>query len=546
MHNPVAHYLSDIYLLLDRQPNLTTGTLRKLAASEDGQTAMNGAILLAARQYRTRQYADAAQILSTHLHTRGYLPMQAVLLLLALRDTVGETAAIPNDLLTYGCGAVQRGEGIAGAEAISLAFVEDARMSMHLIQTPAAIRQAARSYESIAANLRRPTAIPHADSPLRVGIVVANLVDHLVAYSNRALFFARFIDPSRFRLFVYSSENMCRRLRMLPFPHAAPPSTLTAPSYLAELHDRNVPVFLTPTDCPLLDAAQSLTDQIARDGIDVLLLQSGVTMPIDWLACRLAPVPVKMQIHIGLSALVPGLDLTLFDNAVNMEREKTSWPDGTGEVCLMRRGTDIDALDRQEPLARDTAGIPEDAVVIGVLSNELTARLTGAYLEVLSRVLRERPQAWFMPVGGAQLPEAAQQYFMQCGVLQRVVHLPAQHQVGRALKMMDIYASEFPVSGSQAVVEAMACGLPVAALRAGVSHYASIGADLIGPDAAIPNHTPEAYAERLREWIDHPDQRQQAGASMRRRALSEFHVRDFVHHVCDTGQRLFNQKKSTP
>lgn len=545
--NSVGEYLAGIYAMLDRHPQLTEKALLELAGSADGQSAQHGAVLLAARRYRSGNSAGAVDALAAHLRERGPLPVQALLLLMILREAVGQAEEIPGDLLAYGCAAIQSGEDQAvGAEAVSLALVEDAKSAMRLIQDPKMVQQAAAAYERIATGLPRPVWVPHPDDvQLRVGIIVANLVDHLVAYSNRALFFARYLDATRYRLFVYSSENMCHRQRVLPFPHGAPPSVTTSPAYQAELRARGVPLFVTPPEGTLIEAAQRLAEQLARDGIDILLLQSGVTMPIDWLACRLAPAPVKMQIHIGLSALVPGLDLTLFDNAVNLERERAAWPAGAGEPRLMRRGTDLDALDRQPPLDRASLGIPGDAVVIGVLSNDLAKRLSGDYLMTLTQVLEARPQTWFMPVGGSQLPEPAQRLLVEHGVLSRVVHLPAQRQVGSALKVMDVYAAEFPVSGSQAVVEAMACGLPVAAMCVGASHYASIGADLIGRDAAVTEATPEAYEARLLDWVDHPDSRRQAGASMRCRAEAEFHVKDFVRRVCETGEALLRRKNGT-
>ena len=545
--NSVSEYLAGVYAMLDRHPQLTEKALIELAGGTDGPSAQHGAVLLAARRYRSGNSSGAVDALAVHLRERGPLPVQALLLLMILREAVGQAEEIPGDLLAYGCTAIQSGEEPAvGAEAVSLALVEDAKGAMRLIQDTRAVQRSAAAYERIATGLPRPVGISHPDdSRLRVGIIVANLVDHLVAYSNRALFFARYLDASRYRLFVYSSENMCHRQRVLPFPHGAPPSAATSPAYQAELRARGIPLFLTPHEGTLIDAAQRLAEQLARDGIDILLLQSGVTMPVDWLACRLAPAPVKMQIHIGLSALVPGLDLTLFDNAVNLERERFAWPAGAGEPRLMRRGTDLDALDVQAPLNRSMHGIPADAVVIGVLSNDLAKRLSGDYLMTLIRVLKLRPQAWFMPVGGSHLPETAQRLLAENGVISRVVHLPAQRQVGSALKVMDVYAAEFPVSGSQSVVEAMGCGLPVAAMCVGASHYASIGADLIGRDAAITEATPEAYTARLLDWVDHPDTRRQAGASMRRRAEAEFHVKDFVRQVCETGEVLFRRKNGT-
>ena len=234
----------------------------------------------------------------------------------------------------------------------------------------------------------------------------------------------------------------------------------------------------------------------------------------------------------------PGLNLTLYDNAVNMEREKAFWPDDAGEVRFLRQGTDIDAFDALPAAARPEYGLPEKAVLIGVLSNHLEKRLSEAYLDAIGGVLQRNASAWFVPIGGNGLPPHAGEHLEGFGVLERVRAIPVQREPGRALKMLDIYANEFPVGGSQAVVEAMVCGLPIVAMRSDTTHVGSTGADIVGPPHAIEQPDAAAYERLLERWVNDAGSRKAAGAAMRMRALKEYSIRDYVRRVAQMGAEI--------
>ncbi|MBI3987159.1 MAG: hypothetical protein HY343_09575, partial [Lentisphaerae bacterium] len=210
--------------------------------------------------------------------------------------------------------------------------------------------------------------IENRKSKILVALVVPNLVDDIVAYSKRVQYFARYLDPEKYRLHVYSTENFSGRENPL-FPyHCARYSTeQTGKNIIAELKERGVPVTLGTRQAPFAAAARELAGKLEQDGIQIVVFQGGLACPIDWLVARWSRVPLKAAIHIGSSMLVPGMDVTFFDNAVNIEREKDWWPPNVGERAVLRKGADIEELDRQPAHPRALWNIPDDAVVIGLL-----------------------------------------------------------------------------------------------------------------------------------------------------------------------------------
>jgi glycosyltransferase involved in cell wall biosynthesis len=533
--------LNQILAVLKAHPEFTPEAAHELMDNPDPAQAMRGFIMAAAMRHEAEDHAGAMDLIGRAASRFGVLPIPLFVLQLAIRYLAGEDRKVPSDFLDYGCRAVAAGQDDLGTEAIGTAFVEDADRWLDLVYRMDQVRRAAAAYEQVATRLRPqvpPRASRPAGEPLRVGLLVANLVDDVVAYSKRVLDFVRYLDPAQYRCFVYSSENMCFRQRFLPTRCFAQPSEVWAPKTLAELERRGVPVFLASRSTPTGATAVSIARRLAEDAVDILVFQSGPGMPIDWLASRLAPVPAKIHIHIGAATCQPGLNLTVYDNAVNMEREKAFWPSDAGEVLFLRQGTDLDALDALPTAARPDFDLPERAVLIGVLSNHLDKRLSPAYLDVIGEVLQRHAAAWFVAIGGEGLPPAAREHLEGFGVLERVRSIPSQREPGRVLKMLDIYANEFPVGGSQAVVEAMACGLPVAALRSDTTHVGSTGADIVGPPYAVESPDPAAYGRLLERWVVDAGARRAAGAALRRRAEQEFSIRDYVRRVAGLGADL--------
>jgi glycosyltransferase involved in cell wall biosynthesis len=366
-----------------------------------------------------------------------------------------------------------------------------------------------------------------------VALVVPNLVDYIVASTKRVLHFARHADRSRFRLSVVVTENLSQRdSPMFPFGCSGGRTEITGAHTLNRLRDLGVPVYLAPRSTRFVDSARDLALRLDADGVDVVLAQSSLACPIDWLALHMARVPVKAAIHTGCSLFMPGMDVTFFDNPANLDRECAWWRPENGERVLLPKGADLDEMEKQSPYSRSSFGIPESATVIGTLSNHLRERLSGVYMDMIADVLRARPEAWFLAFGSDSLPDKLA-HFHARAVADRIRFGGRQSQAESAIKVLDIYANEFPVGGSQSVIEAMACGVPVVALRWSDAHAGSVGAEMAGPEFSFDRRSVRYYAQRLLDWIDRPEERRAAARTQRRRAETRFSVCDYVTRILE-------------
>lgn len=541
--NPHESDLAQISVLIREHKDYTPKQIAQWAASTDAATAHRGLAMQTASLYSDGRLNDALHLLVSAQARFSVLPPSLFTLLFHLHFLTGRTADLPELCLTYGQRAIEQGLFDIGLEAMQLGLIHD-RTGVIYHNAPRLI-QSIEHYETVAQNLARYPRRPRrtGDSLLRIGMLVANLIDHFVAYSNRVIHFARHLDTERFRLFVYCSEGFALRSHQLPMLMAAKPTSDAAPVYLQELNARGIPVHIAQTDTSIALSASAIARRIQDDQIDILIHQSSPQIPLDWLVTRLASVPAKLHIHIGTSIYQRELDVTLFDNAINMKREAATWPAYAGRQTLLRRGPDIDAFDAVAPMDRNSAGIPENAILIGTMSNHLAERLSPAYLNVMKDVLQAEPDAWLAAIGG-RVPAHVVDCFKKAGVSGRVRYLPQQTQPAAALKMLDIYVNEFPAGGSQSVVEAMVCGRPVVAMRCGNTHHESVGADIVGPPSAIETYDLLAFRDLILAWIRNPIQRRQVGAALRQRAEREFSIKDYVRKVCDLGAAIVSEKQA--
>jgi glycosyltransferase involved in cell wall biosynthesis len=401
-------------------------------------------------------------------------------------------------------------------------------------------------YDQIARRMRfvhRPPGEGPQRSSLRVAMVVPNLIDYVVAYTKRVLHFADRLDPERYELSVYVSENLtARESPLFPFGCRNGSSKDTGARTIEVLQKQRIPLYLGSNTTGFTQTAGTIAGQLVRDRIDIAIFQSGLACPIDWLAARIADIPVKLSIHTGCSLFLPGMDATFMDSPDDMEREADVWTSVHGNRILMHKGTDLKELRRYEAYRRSEFGIPPDAVVIGTMSNHLDARLSSPYMTVLADILKSHSDAWLLFFGAAELPEQMD-FFRTQGVGNRVKFGGKQSRSAPALKVLDIYANEFPVGGSQSVMEAIGCGLPVAAMKWSQAHAESVGAEIVGPEYAVPSRDPAAYARLIENWIVNPQQRHEAARKMLARAEQSFSVDSYVQRIMRHAEDIFRRKQ---
>ena len=494
-----------------------------------------GGLLRAAVLFRAGDEVSALDCLMQVRAEIGFSTLPIISNIVWLCGRLGREQEAAHACLDFGRDCFRMGYPDIGLEACSAAFILDSASTFELLRSPAHSRAAAELYEQVALSMpagnAQPAVVPAAAGPATVAMIVPNIVDHVVAYTKTTLHFARYIDRARYRLRVYSTENSAEREEPLfPYGPQVYRSETTGRAAIAELRSLDVPVFISSRRTPFRERAADLIARLAADNVKIAVFQTSLACPVDWLVARLAPLPVKAAIHIGSSLFNRGLAMTFYDNPANIEREDAFWPANAGDRILLNMGTDLAELDAQPARSRIDFGIPSDGVVIGVLSNHLDRRMSPEYMQAIALVLRENPNAWFLALGSGPIPEKMS-FFESAGVGGRVRFGGAQNKSGSALKALDIYANEFPVGGCCSVMEAMACELPIVAMRWSDAHAESAGAGLVGPPYAIKERNVEDYSRLLSKLVKDSAERRRMGNAMKDIARTRLSAGHYVSEV---------------
>lgn len=496
------------------------------------------------------QRGDSAAALSQLINCRemlGLIPLPVIANIVWLARNTHQEQLAAQECYRFARDAFRLAYPNLGMEAMTAAYILDGMGQFNLIRSPEILQKTGQLYAQAAVQAGLTWKKTSRDEqqnyePFHVAMIVPNLVDHVVAYTKRVLQFARCLDRSRFRMSVYVSENLsARESPGFPFGCTGGRSETSGAHTLSALGKMSIPVHLMSRKSPCLEAGRQLARRMEADQVDIAIFQSGMACPIDWLAAHTSAIPVKAGIHIGTSYYGAGLDLTFFDNAENLRRE-ANWSPADGERLVLPKGVDIDVIDAQPAIPRSRLRIPADAVIIGTMSNHLDQRLSPEYLAVIADILKRYPKAWFVPIGSSTLTEKLE-LFKQNGVADRVRFTGRQIMVGAALKMLDIYASEFPVGGSQSVMEAMACGVPIVAMKWSDAHAESIAAELVGEPCGIQERNIEQYTQQIDRLIEAPEARRYVGGQMRTLAEHKLSAPAYVQKVMEHCLSILHHKR---
>jgi glycosyltransferase involved in cell wall biosynthesis len=179
---------------------------------------------------------------------------------------------------------------------------------------------------------------------------------------------------------------------------------------------------------------------------------------------------------------------------------------------------DLEAITRIPPADRRVLGIPQGRILVVYVGRLAREKGLELLLEAFARACGSRPLHLLL-VGDGPERAGLERRVREAGISDRVTFAGARpHSEALAwMKASDVFmfASSTETHGL-AVVEAMACGLPVAAVEAmGTSETVTHGRTglLVDPD-------PEALAAAVVWLADHPDLRRRMGEQARAAALN--------------------------
>lgn len=213
----------------------------------------------------------------------------------------------------------------------------------------------------------------------------------------------------------------------------------------------------------------------------------------------------------------------------DIERTERHW---RGKFRKIYNGVDpIGPWTPEEALAfRRHEGIPPGAVVALCVSNFYPYKGHGDLVEAAARIVPAFPDVLFLLAGrDSGTMDATRKHARERGVEGSFLFLGSRSDVPDLLRASDLFVHPSREEGfSNAILEAMAAGLPVVACDVGGNPEAVVDGET---GRLVPARSPERLAEALLELIIDPGKRTAYGQAGRRRAEGVFSLDRMVAEI---------------
>jgi L-malate glycosyltransferase len=211
-----------------------------------------------------------------------------------------------------------------------------------------------------------------------------------------------------------------------------------------------------------------------------------------------------------------------------------------GRVVTIRNGVDpmygsAEARSRRAA-TRSALGLEPDHV--GILTVARLSREKGleSLLEAATSLAARRPEARFLWVGDGELRDDLELRVRQHELADRILILRDRRDVPELLGASDLFVLPSLSEGMpNAVLEAMAAGLPVVATSVGGTPEAVIEGET---GWLVPPGDPAALARAIGAALDDPDARARLGEAGRRRVQESFSLASYVGGFEDLYEEL--------
>jgi hypothetical protein len=356
----------------------------------------------------------------------------------------------------------------------------------------------------------------------RIGYVCSQIADDDGA-SRMPVGLARYCQGKDEQIYVYSTEAFVRRERQqfMQSTYLAP-SNKRGREMMEMLGRAEAQVWTAPTDGDAISAAKELANQIARDQIDILILDvTQADAAANLLACW-DVAPVKIAIARRSAIYCTTLQGCCYTDSEAHEADMAWWQSQEIKTWFVQEGVDASLLP-QAATQRSTFGIPESAVVLATASPDLDRAMNDSFIDCIVSILRSNPQAIFMAAGDGELT-AAKKRFEAAGMSRRVGWAPKRKDIASFLRIADVYLADFPMmpgsAGTCGIMSAMSVGCPIVAMK-GAAGCPSPAA-LAGEDCCVPLRDTAGYAQEVGKLIHEPAMRQAAGKLLQAKAQQQF------------------------
>jgi len=183
-----------------------------------------------------------------------------------------------------------------------------------------------------------------------------------------------------------------------------------------------------------------------------------------------------------------------------------------------------DARNRAEQ--RETLGLREDQVAFGCVARLTEVKRHCDLIDAFARLRTRVPAVRLFFIGDGPLRETLERQIAAAGVGDIVTLLGDRPEVEHLLPALDVATLVSSTEGmSNAILEAMACGLPMVASSVG-GNLQLVQDDVTG--LLVPPRQPELLAQALARMATSPELRQRMGHAARARIEREFSLDSMV------------------
>jgi len=215
------------------------------------------------------------------------------------------------------------------------------------------------------------------------------------------------------------------------------------------------------------------------------------------------------------------------------------------KVVTVHNGVELDRIDKERGAqCRRLLAIPQKAPVIITVGNLRRVKGVDVLLRAAAQICREIPQSVFIVVGRTTENGHFEELIRiktALGLNGNVKFIGERENVIPLLKASDVFCLPSRSEGfSNALIEAMACGLPCLATRVGGTSEAltdGVNGYLVEPD------NPQLLADRLLQLIRLPEKAKELGRAARQTIEQRFTYELMLRKITDVYGRLIGHTR---
>ena len=175
---------------------------------------------------------------------------------------------------------------------------------------------------------------------------------------------------------------------------------------------------------------------------------------------------------------------------------------------------------------RQAHALPPEQYLFGCAARMVPVKRHRDLIDAFARVARNHPRASLVLIGRGPLETELRDQVARQGLSDRVVFHGEEEDMPRILPLLDAFVLASSSEGlSNAIIEAMACGLPTIATAVG-GNTELVEAGLTG--FLVPPCSPDQIALTMAEFLTRPGLGQAMGRHARKRAVEHFSLAGMI------------------